>query len=304
MLLGRLCGIGLVVEAAVGEGTAEALVEEQEQERDLNAFGGEAVGVAAAVALQQAVAFEFAQIVAELVQAVGFRGELEGGEDGLVNLFGGPAADGIAAMQQHLQQADDPGVVDFDAGIADRADGDGQGDPLQQREVHMDVEALRLEAGEAVGDGLEPFAHGIEMIEAFLQAEVAQVVGAEFVAQEAGELFVLFEEGVFPVGAEDVMAVLDLIDDGGEFPAQPLVQPDAEDLADAVGRQPPQADLATALEDLVDGEVAFEDEVPAVLDLRDGVEARQVHLAAFLLGELRPEDEGPVIELFADDLPD
>ena len=62
-----------MVEAAVGEGTAEALVEEQEQERDLNAFGCEAVGVAVAVALQQAVPFEFAEIVAELVQPVGFR---------------------------------------------------------------------------------------------------------------------------------------------------------------------------------------------------------------------------------------
>ena len=79
------------------------------------------------------------------------------------------------------------------------------------------------------------------------------------------------------------MAVLDLIDDGGEFPVQPLVKADAEDLADAVGRQPPQADFAASLEDFVDGEVAFEDEVPAVLDLRDGIEARQAHLAAFLL---------------------
>ncbi len=175
------------------------------------------------------------------------------------------------------------GVVDFDAGITDGADGDGQGDPLQQREVHMDVEALGLEAGEAVGDGLEPFADGIEMIEAFLQAEIAQIVGTEFVAQEAGELLVLFEEGVLPVGAEDVMAVLDLIDDRGEFARQPLVEADAEDLADAVGRQPPQADLAASLEDLVDGKVAFEDEIAAVLDLGDGVEARQVHLAAFLL---------------------
>ena len=200
-----------------------------------------------------------------------------------MDLFGGPAADGVAAMQQNFQQPDDPGVVDFDAGIADRADGDGQGDPLQQRKVHVDVEALGLEAGEAIGDGLEPFADGLEMVEPFLQAEVAQVIGTEFVAQEAGELFVLFEEGVFPVGAEDVMAVLDLIDDGGEFSAQPLVEPDAEDLADAVGRQTPQADFAASLEDFVNREVAFEDEVPAVLDLGDGVEARQAHLAAFLL---------------------
>ena len=91
------------MEAAVGERAAEALVEEQEQERDVDAFGGEAVGVAAAIAFQQAVAFELAQIVAELVQSVGFGGELERGEDGFVNLFGGPAADGIAAVQENLQ---------------------------------------------------------------------------------------------------------------------------------------------------------------------------------------------------------
>ena len=158
-----------------------------------------------------------------------------------------------------------------------------------------------LEAGEAVGDGLESLAHGVEMVESLLQAEVAQIVGAEFVAQEAGELLVLFEEGVFPVGAEDVMAMLDLVDDRCEFAAQAFVQADAEDLADPVGRQPPEADLAAALEDLVNGKVAFEDEIAAVLDLRDGVEPRQVHLAAFLFGELRPQDEGPVIELLADD---
>src|SRR6266849_9147204 len=50
------------------------------------------------------------------------------------------------------------------------------------------------------------------------------------------------------------------------------------------------------------GEVAFEDEVAAVFDLRHRVEARQVHLAAFALGELRSEEERPVVELFADDL--
>ena len=44
------------------------------------------------------------------------------------------------------------------------------------------------------------------MIEAFLETKVAQIIGAEFMAQEAGELFVLFEKGILPVGAEDVMA--------------------------------------------------------------------------------------------------
>src|ERR1700687_4986646 len=64
---------------------------------------------------------------------------------------------------------------------------------------------------------------GIQMIESFLQTEVAQVIGAEFVAQEMGELFILFEKGVLPVSAEHMVAVLDLIDDGSEFSVEPLV---------------------------------------------------------------------------------
>ena len=79
------------------------------------------------------------------------------------------------------------------------------------------------------------------------------------------------------------MAMFDLIDDGGELSRQPLAESDAEDLTDAVRRQPPQADFAASLEDLVNGKVALENEIPAVLDLRNGVETRQTHLAAFLL---------------------
>ena len=71
-LAGRLVmGVGAMVEAAVGERAAEPFVKEQEEQGDLDAFGGEAVGVAGAVTLQQAVGFELAQVVAELVQAVG-----------------------------------------------------------------------------------------------------------------------------------------------------------------------------------------------------------------------------------------
>jgi len=87
----------------------------------------------------------------------------------------------------------------------------------------MDVQACGLEPGEAIGDGLESFAHGIEVLESFLQAEVAQVIGTKLVAEETRELLVLFKEGVLPVGAEDVMAMLDLFDDRGEFAAQSLV---------------------------------------------------------------------------------
>ena len=49
-----------VVEAAVGEWTAEPFVKEEKQQRNLDAFWGEAVGVAGSIPLQQAVTFEFA----------------------------------------------------------------------------------------------------------------------------------------------------------------------------------------------------------------------------------------------------
>ena len=38
--MGCVSRVRSMVEAAIGEGTAEALVEEQEQEGNLNAFGG------------------------------------------------------------------------------------------------------------------------------------------------------------------------------------------------------------------------------------------------------------------------
>jgi hypothetical protein len=83
----------------------------------------------------------------------------------------------------------------------------------------MNIEALSLEAGKAVGHGLEPGAHGVRMIEPFLQAKVAQIVGTKFMAQVAGEFFVLFEKSVLPEGAEDVVAMLDLIPDRGQLSA-------------------------------------------------------------------------------------
>ena len=96
---GRLVsGVGAMVEAAVGERPAESFVEEQEEQRNLDAFGGEAVGVPSLLTLEQSVALEPAQVVAQLVQALGGIGEVKGGEDGLMDLLGCPAADMTAAV--------------------------------------------------------------------------------------------------------------------------------------------------------------------------------------------------------------
>ena len=47
-----------VVETAVSERSAQTLVEEEEERCDLDALGGEAVGIAGALALEEAMALE------------------------------------------------------------------------------------------------------------------------------------------------------------------------------------------------------------------------------------------------------
>jgi len=85
------------------------------------------------------VAFEFAQVVAELVKAVGFFGKLKVLKNNLVNVPGSPAAKAVASMEQNFKQPDDASLMDLDTGVVDRADGDRQADTLQQRKVHVDV---------------------------------------------------------------------------------------------------------------------------------------------------------------------
>ena len=63
--------VGPVMEAAVGDRSAKALVEEEKEQGDLNTLLREPVGIAGTVALDEAVPLELAQVVTELVETVG-----------------------------------------------------------------------------------------------------------------------------------------------------------------------------------------------------------------------------------------
>src|SRR5215469_2313269 len=91
------------------------------------------------------------------------------------------------------------------------------------------------------------------------------------------------------------MTVRDLIDDGGKLAPMLALQAGTEDLSNLVGCQAPQAEFAASLEQFVNWKVAFEYDVVAILDLTDGVNARQLDELAFLGGEFRAKDEGPVV---------
>ena len=137
----------------------------------------------------------------------------------------------------------------------------------------MDVEPLGLETGEPADDGLEPMADLIQVIQSLPETEVVEIVGTEFVAQEHREFLILPENRIAEVGAEHMMAVLDLIDHSEELAAVVALQAGAEDLGDLVGGQSPQAKLTASFEQLVDGKVALEHKIEAVLDLTDRIGA-------------------------------
>jgi hypothetical protein len=45
----------------------------------------------------------------------------------------------------------------------------------------------------------------LEVVQSLFEVEIGEVIGDQLVAQEGGELFVLVQEGVLEVGAEDMM---------------------------------------------------------------------------------------------------
>ena len=111
-------------------------------------------------------------------------------------------------MQEDFEKAGDARVLDLDAGISDRADGDRQGNLLQEWKVDMDVEPLGLEAGEAADDGLEPpdnpqFCDGLD----FLTIRLGVKEGATGkIAQIPNEIMFAFYSDQLRPNASNILA--------------------------------------------------------------------------------------------------
>jgi hypothetical protein len=144
--------------------------------------------------------------------------------------------------------------------------------------------------------------HGIEMVEGFLQAEIFKVVAKRFDAKKSGELFVHPQHGAFRAGAQHVVSMVDLLQHGLELPAKSFVETETKDIGNFIGGQAHQSDIAGALIELMDREVAFENEVAAVFHLLDRKHAVQIDRFTFLLGEPGAQNQTPIVELLADDV--
>ncbi len=72
---------------------------------------GVAVGEVGAFTLEQAVAFHFTEIVAELIQSVGVGGEAKAGEIGVVDFLGRPTSGVGSGVKENFRKADNEGRV-------------------------------------------------------------------------------------------------------------------------------------------------------------------------------------------------
>ena len=175
-------GIGLVIKQGIGERSANAFVKKRKEDGHANALFGQAIGVAATVTLDQAMRFELAHIITELTTGIGGGGEFERRENGLVNVGHGPTGELRTGMEQDFHEAQDSGVVDFDAGNLHGAGLNGQRQTLKDREVHVDVERGGLKMGEAVRYRIERGADGGQVVQGFFEMKIRQVVAADFLA--------------------------------------------------------------------------------------------------------------------------
>ena len=205
-------------------------------------------------------------------------------------------------MQQRFHQADHAGVVNLDPGDLGASGGDGQGEALKQWEIDMDVERGGLEPGEAIGHCGEGLAYHVEVVEATCRSpkSVSRLLKT-FEPQKRGAFIVHPEHGALGAGAEDVVAMLDVLQERLQFAAEPFGEPEPEDLRDFSERQPKQADEQERSKSLWIGRMATKDEVPAVLDLLKRVMPTEVDRGTIFLGKFRADGPGPVLEALAND---
>jgi hypothetical protein len=136
------------------------------------------------------------------------------------------------------------------------------------------------------------------MLDSLFEEEVLEVIATEFDSQKGLEFFILFDKGMFEVGAQDMVAMVDPFESGMELSLELSGNTLAEDLGNLLGGQFHEAEFTGAFEEFVDGKGLTKDKVEAIFHLAEGIEAAQVHGLAFSFGELGTQEKRPRIKPF------
>jgi hypothetical protein len=76
----------------------------------------------------------------------------------------------------------------------------------------MNIQGLRLEAGEAIRDGDEFLAQALQVLQSLIEAEVLHPIDADLNPQEGAELLVPTAHQILAVDAQDVMAMVEFFE--------------------------------------------------------------------------------------------
>ena len=175
-------GARLVDEA--GEWTEQAHAEFDQENAKFQSERRQAVASGLADAFDETLGAQFAQVVAQLAEAIVLSGEVMASDDACVQLAGGPVVDEPTGMQHRLEDTNDPVVMQLDARYASPTDQRGSRQCGKLASIDGAGQQFSL-LGEAtlVGSG-EFIAQQQEIFEATPYAEVTGVVRAGFVAQD------------------------------------------------------------------------------------------------------------------------
>lgn len=103
--------------------------------------------------------FHLSEVIAKLIQGVGFWGEVELLDEGLMQITSSPGGTG-PRVEEAFHETNHTGVMDFDAWDFRLPTCDGQGQALKEGEVAMDLEGLSLKGSETVDDGQQMSSYG------------------------------------------------------------------------------------------------------------------------------------------------
>src|SRR6266699_6777494 len=98
-----------------------------------------------------------------------------------------PTVELRAAVQQDLHQAHHPSVVNLDAGDFGFSGYDRQSHPLKPWEVDVNVQGLRFETGETIGDGDELLGQALQVLQPLVEAEIFHPIDTDLDPQEGAE---------------------------------------------------------------------------------------------------------------------
>src|SRR6266568_5396286 len=165
-----------------------------EEYADLGAGLSETIAPRAAEAFYQAFGAQLGQVVAELAEAIVVVGEPMTGQDPRMQLTGCPVSGKGTGMQQCLEHADHPVVVQLQAGHASVSDHCWFGQYRQLASVDRTSQEVSLQCQGAVIGCRQLLAQEGQILQSAPNAKMTGIVRAGFVAQDA--ISVLITAGV------------------------------------------------------------------------------------------------------------